>query len=302
MLKQILKLVIPQFFFIIKDILVGIIGKLQLLNKKSSKKISNPNLIIIGNGPSLKTSLEKDLNTLKKCPCLVVNQFAVSDFFTIIKPTYYCLADPAYFLDENLISQEIQKQRYKLIEALLMVNWPMNLILPISSYKSTFVKKCKDNKFIDIIYYNNKGNGERLPQCTFKFWLWNNNLLAPLAMTVLNVALVFAIKNRIQHVYIIGADTSWHETYEVDQMNNKLFTRDEHFYGTKRFQVFEDAAKRKPSTLYKELHNSYKVLKYYWELKFYAQNNKVNIFNASAYSCIDAFERQDLSKIKPYNL
>src|SRR2546428_8235164 len=53
---------------------------------------------ILGNGPSLKTSLEKDIEFIKATEITCVNNFAHSHYFDQLQPQNYALLDPAYFL------------------------------------------------------------------------------------------------------------------------------------------------------------------------------------------------------------
>jgi hypothetical protein len=124
-----------------------------------------------------------------------------------------------------------------------------------------------------------------------QFKLFNKNKLAVPAQTVLNTAVFFAIFWRYKNIVLIGADTSWHEEINVDQKTNELFYESNHFYGTERKKAYSDVERKTPGKVHEEFYAIGNALKLYWLLREYAEFNSVRVFNASAKSYIDAFER-----------
>ena len=62
------------------------------------KKIKNSgSCFILGNGPSLKADIVKYIDEIKNSNTFVVNDFAKSDFYEVVKPKYYVLVDPSYW-------------------------------------------------------------------------------------------------------------------------------------------------------------------------------------------------------------
>ncbi len=89
-------------------------------------KASVENCLILGNGPSLKQSLEKDLDMFKKSTLMCVNNFAASAEFTMLKPSYYVILDPGFFID---------KQRKDIVETFGIlknnVDWELTSFYPL---------------------------------------------------------------------------------------------------------------------------------------------------------------------------
>src|ERR1035437_5994710 len=90
------------------------------LNKKLPKAVKD-NCAILGNGPSLNYSLKNNLDFIKKCDILCVNNFAQSEYFQILKPDDYVLFDGYYFLHDNEIHVRADVQLT--FEIFKTINW-----------------------------------------------------------------------------------------------------------------------------------------------------------------------------------
>ena len=296
-MKKISKTIIPPFCFILFNLIKGIGGflSLQKSTKAQFKSHQGESLIIIGNGPSLTDTINLHVDKLKKNNCMTVNFFANTDLFAEIQPSSYLLIDPAFFKDPNILSEDLKSKVLQLICSFTeKVFWEMTLYLPISANKSFLFKEIKRNKHIRIVFFNNKGEYHTKLFPSFNYWLWNHNCIAPLAQTVLNSCLTLAITMHYSYIYIVGADTSWHEDYWMDQKTNDLYTKDKHSYGKEKCRLYKDVAHKSPTRIHEEFLNVSKALESYWTLAEYATYNKVKVYNASEYSWIDAFERKSL--------
>lgn len=297
-IKSIVKLFIPPIVYKLQT-------QLFRLKKRSAHSfISTINnikkdsdiLIVIGNGPSLKKTLEKNVETLKSLDCIVVNHFCESEYYKELKPKYYLLADPAFFGKIDNYSDYLKKKIRKFIVTIVNETfWDLNLIIPNSAIGSEFIERCKANKYIHPYYYN------PFDICYYdeseKFELWNKNLIAPPMRNCLNTCLWFSIFLKFKYVYLIGADSNWLDLIHVDQSNNSVYTMYEHFYDKpKKLPLYYDDLKPELGTmkLYEFLEQHSKTMKIYWDLYEYSVYNNVKIYNSSEYSLIDAFERKKL--------
>jgi len=179
-IKFIIKLFIPPLFYFIKEIIRGVKGKLFLIRKKTiQNKNKNENkLLILGNGPSLNNTLEK-FKYFYNFDSLVVNLFAKTDFYKIVRPRWYLLADPAFFLKKQDLSERLKILVDELKDCLInRTEWNLNLCIPVTAYNSEFVKEIiTKNKFIEIYCYNNLGDESIFPDTSLKFYYWNHSLL-----------------------------------------------------------------------------------------------------------------------------
>ena len=296
-MKPFFRLFVPPCIYILASVIRSAVVYYQnrnlpkvRLNSKSGKS-----LCVIGNGPSLNQSLEQNLNEIKTMDCIAVNQFATTSYFSLLQPSAYLIADGAYFQEIDSLSSRLQKIVLSTIKCLNdVVNWEMSLYLPFHAYNSYFYREIKKNRNIKVEFYNCNAPIRYLIGSKLLYWMWNHNYIGHLAQTVLNTCLGLGIEMGYSTIYIIGADTSWHETYWMDQRTNELYSVDKHFYGEEKIKIFKDNKQCEPAKLHEELRNVTNALESYWILANYAKFNNVQIFNASSYSWIDAFKRKQL--------
>ena len=296
-IKEIILLFLPP---IIIKVLKKILNFFKYLkNKKNNfstiSKINknSKSLIILGNGPSLNTSIKKYKEKLSLYDIIVVNHFCETDYYKELKPKFYLLADPAYFGDFESYADWMKIRVTRFTEKIINnTTWNINLIMPSFAQNSYFCSQLEKNTYITPYFYNNfdliKYNEKK------KFYLWDKNLIRVPSQTCLNTCLWLGIYLRYKNIYIIGADTSWIENLHVDQATNAIYTIDTHFYGKEKLYLYKDPAKTIPVKLHEELMSNYNALKLYWDLREYAKYAKVDVYNASDYSLIDAFERKPI--------
>ena len=290
-LKNILKLFIPPIFSWAKNNILP--HKHQSNNSLSTIKLikrHGDSLIVIGNGPSLTDSLRENQKQLMKYDCIVVNHFCETNYYETLKPHFYLIADPAFFGDIDNYSEWLKIKISKFINAFISkTQWEMNLIVPNYANGSRFIEMTKENAFIQVFYYNSKE--DVVNHFDSKYKMWDSNFLPPPAQTCLNTCVWLGIFLRYRKIYLIGADTTWIEQLHVDQETNEVYTIDSHFYGKKKVPLYADVEGKIPQKLHDELNCISRALSLYWDLKYYADYAGVQIFNASKYSLIDAYER-----------
>ncbi len=251
-------------------------------------------LLILGNGPSLQTSLTKLDKDKNDYDCVAVNSFATTSSYEVIKPNMYILADTAYFLRKEDLLERVQNVVDSLADCLVKkTTWELSLFVPNYGEKSEFIRKVKTNPFIKVYYFNMHDHFIPIGK-GMKYYLWDKNWNAFAGQTVLNTCVNLGIVLKYKEIYLVGADTSWHENLRIEQDNNKLYTIDKHFYGDRKVYVYADPYGKIPERLDRELISVSKALSLYWELKEYADTRNVRIYNASEYSDIDAFPRMSL--------
>lgn len=290
-IKYLIKLFLPPIIIKLKNL---IFVRQQTIMKLTSSigevQINGVTLVVIGNGPSLLQSLKENEQILMQKDSLVVNHFCETEYYAQIKPKYYLLADPAYWGDLETYADWLKTKITRFIETFIaQTSWDINLIIPSSAYQSQFVDEVSKNPYIHIYYYN---IDNCLSAQLSKYELWDSNLIAPPAQTVLNTAVWLGIFLRYKNIYMIGADTTWIENLHVDQETNEVYTIDSHFYGEKKIPLYADVEGKIPQKLHDELNCISRALSQYWDLKGYADYAGVKVFNASKYSLIDAFERK----------
>lgn len=291
-IRQTLKLFIPPIilkirqFFLNRKKDVSYLSTIQTIQKNSNI------LFVLGNGPSLNTTFTNGTDFLKEKDIICVNNFVTTDFFIKIKPSKYMIADPNNLIALDTLSDTLKNETVKVVNELqTKLNWHMDFILPDFAQTGYLYQTLRTNKFISFYFYNTKDVSKK--NYTY-FQNLDENLIAPPAQTVLNTCLWLGIKLRYDEIYLLGADTSWIEQVRVDQTTNELYTIDRHFYGEVKRPLYSDVDGKIPRKLHEELEADARVLRNYWELEAYAQHAGITVYNASAYSLIDAFNRKKI--------
>jgi hypothetical protein len=256
-------------------------------------KHKSEKIIIMGNGPSLNISIEKYEDIIKNNDCIVVNCFAMTPFYEMLRPSIYTLADPAYFTGRGEFKNTVQELLQQIVKK---TSWSIRLIIPKSVEDSPFVKALQTNNNINILPYNDT---TRIPNGMNPYCAWDGNISTPPIQTILNLCIYLSLYWGYPETYLIGADTSFISNLRVHQENNQLYSVESHFYKNEevyRDQDLFDRTKMRPlhTPLWQELQAITNVFKNYEDLRKYADYKKLKIYNASEYSWIDAFERRTL--------
>jgi len=249
--------------------------------------------IILGNGPSLNKTLENDFEKLLSNDLMCVNQFADTEYYEKLKPEYYIIQADQLLLPKAVeYHDKVRKILFNNIAA--KTTWKLILFLPVFADKSSFWKNIiKDNKNIHVCYYN-PTPVEGLQGISH--WLFKRNLGMPRPHNVLIPGIIQAINMGYSTVFITGADHSWHEEFLVDENNNFKFT-DTHFFSVNNKPVPRITHTGTHFLIHEAFRKFYLTFLGYHILKEYAENENVNIYNASYKSYIDAFERKSLSTL-----
>lgn len=262
-----------------------------LTANNTKKKMS----FVMGNGPSLKSDFHVIERVRSGIDLFAVNDFALSQEFTILKPNYYILNDPFYWIEG--LAPDLEHKRSKLFAALCAASWEITLLVPLEMKKAAAViePKISDN-MIKPVYYN------RTPLTGF---LWfqraaaGMNLGLPSGQNVLLAAIYLAIRLKYKKIIIWGADHSFHEEIRVTE-DNVLNLKQEHFDDM-------DNCEAKPysrcfvNIIPLQVHELFSVwaraFKGYWDLSAFARKQGCEIYNASFKSYIDAFPRLTNSEV-----
>jgi hypothetical protein len=262
-------------------------------NVKLNSIKDNGKCYILGNGPSLKDDLLYNLDFLIDKKIFVVNNFATSDYYKIIKPKYYVFADPAYW---SLIeTSEVVKSCKTTLEIIRdNTDWEMIILVPSNALKNRVLCDLfKRNKFVRLVDYNTTVISKKGFEC-INYFLFKKSLAAPHVQNVLISSIYVSINIGFSEVNILGSDHSWTKELFVND-KNQVCTIDNHFYdATKvKYNVFT----RIDNSVYKmhEILRDYALMfEGYHQLKKYGDYLRVKIYNRTENSFIDAFERKEI--------
>ena len=288
-LKKIIQLFIPPIYYKVKR---------RLFPKPEPERHPMPKIerngdkmIIIGNGPSLNKTMELYGDVVCETPCMMVNFAANTELYERIRPSVYLLVDPAWYNPSDEQKQSI----YACIDAIVQkTSWQMKIIMPHCAMGCFAIERFKENPNLEIFYYE---DGWQIPEGMTQYEAWDKNLVTPPGQTVLNTAVWLSIYWGYKETYLVGVDTSWLEDTHVNQEDNRVYTIDTHFYKNEDVygeNLWKENKRYISSKYHEEIETLVIALKSYWELREYADWKDVKVYNASEYSCIDAFERKKL--------
>jgi hypothetical protein len=261
--------------------LVKIVLQSRAVTLKPQKR--EKSLIVMGNGPSLKKTIEEDGDVLSQHPLLAVNFAANAPQFTQLAPEYYILVDPFFFSGataDNLV---------KLWSNLADVSWPMTLILPRKFAKSVPTAVSNNDNIavqtINCVGVEGFASVER--------WAFKTRLAMPRPRNVLIPAIMAGIWLGYKELYIVGADHSWMQSIWVDEDNNVVSVQP-HFYKDDAKEQRRVDSEYKGYRLHQIINSFYVAFKSYHLIERFAKSQGVKIYNATQGSYIDAFTRKPL--------
>lgn len=258
--------------------------KVALMSRGASSSISEGKgreLVIMGNGPSLRKTIDENSGWLLSHDLMAVNFAALTPDFVNLRPRYYILADGHFF---NGLTKDNNVK--KLWETFRCVSWDMTLLIP-GKFRHLAAPLLMDSRNIRLRRFNlTPVEGFS----TLTHFLIDNGLGMPRPRNVLIPAIIEGIRLGYKKIYLCGADHSWTKTLDVDN-ENFVISIQPHFY-----QDSEEEHKRVRETykglrLHDVLGSMTIAFRSYWEIANYASKNQIEIINATPSSMIDAFPR-----------
>ncbi len=256
--------------------------RVTLLSKKMGPSLPsalNKELVVLGNGPSLRPLLSEHASFLEGKDLLMVNFSAVSDDFTRFRPKYYLLMDPAFFEDEAT-------RRELFVPMIAKTDWEMHLFVPVSARKEARWQEMVSGSPHIRVHWFNATPVEGL--VVFRRYCYQKGMGMPRPRNVLVACLMVALQLPYDRICLAGADHSWMKEIWVDD-NNVVNEDRAHFYD-------EDSTKRvvSPHRLHELLDSMAIAFRSYHEVEDYSKAIGKKIINITPGSYIDAFERMSI--------
>lgn len=252
------------------------------------KKLGTVN--ILGTGPSLKDDFSA---LLKKCnneSYFALNDFGTSELFEKIRPQYYILLDPSYWVPHDKCNERDYQLREILFERFnTVLSWNMILFVPWKAIKSNYFSTRITNKNITIVPINYLNFYPTYSK--FYLYILKKNLGVVPVGNVMGGAIYLAINMGFKRINIYGADHSWTKDLRVNDQN-QVCTIKKHFF--EENEVLEPWRKTN-----KEIFRMSEVLKMlqshfygYEYLNWFANSVGCKIVNKTKGSFIDSFDRE----------
>lgn len=258
------------------------------------KKIvpSGEELVVLGNGPSLRSDLNDHPAFFRDKPFMCVNQFVLSDDYEHIKPQFYILLDIGYYR-ENTIPR-VAEVREKVKEALIRkTTWPITLLCPAEGRNSRFHRDLASSGIpVRFAFFNRTVIDGIKP---VRHWLYRRQMGMPPPQNVLIGALMTGLACGFKRIIFLGADHSWHLGLEIGA-DGKLVSAEHHFYDKEPWKVaVHHPETLQRATIHDYFFNLFRTFRSYHLIQEFAKSIGVRIINASSVTFIDAFERKNLA-------
>lgn len=251
--------------------------------------------VILGNGPSLTKNLTEHRDFIKSKTTICVNHFPATEFYRTIKPSIFVTSAPELWSEHA--EEQYREMGRKIFTSIAdCTSWDLKLFIPHHASKSPeWQQIISKNPLVKVHYFNpTPVEGYR----NFRNLLFRLNLGMPRPHNVLIPSIMLAINSGFKKIYLLGADHSWLHEITVDDDNDVLINQ-KHFYDEKTAVARSmHKAGRGKRRLHEVLIKFYYSFEGYHIIKDYAESRRVEIFNATKGSYIDAFERVTLEKIK----
>ncbi|MGM9845559.1 MAG: 6-hydroxymethylpterin diphosphokinase MptE-like protein [Muribaculaceae bacterium] len=236
-------------------------------------------LVILANGPSLRTTIDTRIDTLRKYSTLAVNFAANAPEFQLLKPDYYVLADPHFFVRTDMDNVQ------RLWTNIAAAQWGITLFVP-TRYRAAALRLGGEN----IKVYTFNAVGVEGFKCIER-WAFHHNLGMPRPRNVLIPAIMIALAIGFREIYLTGADHSWLKTISVND-SNEVVSIQPHFYKEESKEQARVISEYKGYHLHDILDSFRIAFRSYHSIRAYADAIGAKIFNATQGSFIDAFERK----------
>lgn len=220
---------------------------------------------LVGNGSSL---LKQDLHPLKDEITLVGNRFFNHPIVNEWQPTYYCLADPAYFDREDLISEFYPALRQRIQYSTFVVSVAG---APLVNERKVLPP--------DQTYYVQFG-AELTHQEVF--WVELTETI-PAVMNVMQLAMMTALYMGCNPIYLMGMEHDWLANWVCKDAWKQHFYQD----GPIEKEMFNETYRYR-----QELECQLRLWYGYEHLLAFLQRSGRMIINATAGGVLDVFPRQ----------
>lgn len=263
---------------------LGSMCKIIILSRKESisgsQQNTGPELVVLGNGPSLRSFLDSGSHFLAGKKKMTVNFSSTSADYESLKPEYYLLMDPVFFHDSTTLEKVFRPMQEK-------TSWPMTLFVPFFARKNReWQRIIAANKNIKTYFFNSTPiEGYK----TFRRMCYKLNIGMPRPRNVLVACLMVALKLPFKTIYLAGADHSWLKEIWVDD-NNVVQENRAHFYD-KDGKTTKVTSKNKIYVLLESMSIAFRS---YLEVEDYSKGINKKIYNITEGSYIDAFERMKI--------
>lgn len=266
------------------------LAKVALLSRRAARPHRLPGddeIVILGNGPSLRETIDKHFDWLSARTLMAVNFAANAPDFARLQPQRYILADP-HFFDAVESDGNVSRLWKNLREA----RHAMTLHVPASRLKQARALVSAGKNRLETFNLTPVEGHDWLTHTLFDM-----RLGMPRPRNVMIAAIMAAIGCGYRRISLAGADHSWSRTLSVDD-DNRVVSIQPHFYSDDSKERDRVAAEYAGYRLHDILNSLTVAFRSYHEIRRYAEARGVTIINVTPGSMIDAFPRLNLDSLR----
>ncbi|EKO3877200.1 hypothetical protein P0F19_002412 [Vibrio metschnikovii] len=288
-LKTVLRKIMPSLIWQMLSLFKQLVFNWDAKGLRSIKFLKDKqDVIVLGNGPSLKKDLEKIAIMAEQHDFVCVNNFCSSPYYETFKPNKYVFLD-GYFFSENAHPDWVKQREetFKIINE--RTTWKMQIFLPMWADK-TILERIIVNPNVEIIKIKVFGNNHKTIQQAKR--IYATGFFGPQQCNVLIYAVYLSVWAKHKKVKIFGADLSFHNDVQVNQENNHLEIRFRHFNKEDHVErLMKNPEKVEPFTMAEIMQTTADTFRAHEILNAFANYKNIEIINVSYFSMIDTYKR-----------
>ena len=275
-----------HFYFIMKVLQRGNF-------KNEIKKTSEGNAVVLANGPSLKKELPLMKERYKDADFVVMNMFALSEYFLELKPKHYCFADPMFYHDYTPQLQQI-KETFRILNE--KVDWKMTIYAGFSAKNGTELFKAYSNiTNKNITFITVKNTIYRGPE-VFRNFYYTKNLSIPVIANVSILSVYVALMNGYKNIYVYGIDHDLCHNFYVND-DNQFCISFTHFYDKdnnlqEKLMPWIPTVKGESTKVARVMRDIHLQFASHDELEDLSHLLHAKIWNCTKPSLVDSYERR----------
>ena len=251
-------------------------------------KVDKPYINLVVNGPSVSRILPlfETEDTFLNRPSMVVNFFANTPEYVILKPEYYTLADPMFFQDTPGKSVEKIKDFYHNLN--VKTTWPIRIFIPHQFGTRKFYEYSGiDNSMISIIEINGIGY-EGFESLRNK--CYDRGYCSPCAYTVAIMALYACLKMGYRQIDMYGLDNNYYSSLSLNEQGEVCDVIQHNGEADEYRKILDGCGN--PVSLHDYLLGLTYHLKNHELVEKYAEYKGAKILNHSPITMVDAYPRK----------
>lgn len=249
-------------------------------------------VFIFGNGPSSEAAIAALLPFRDQFLVGCVNDFYRREVFRRLKPDYYFISDPMYWLPEtdSIYGAPLRAE-------LQQIDWPMALFLPFEG-RMAFQAPGTHASCVSVYPFNRTNSWGFTP---VKRLFYRLGLGMPRPQNVLVAALFLMLKGGARRLYLSGAEHLWHQTLHLSETNVLHVIHASGGVGSDKMVPFYKIEGKEVFTVPEIFSAWAAVHESYHELNAWAGDLGARIENVTPNTFIDAFPRTTMERVLATN-